>query len=216
MATAAGYAVGSLSSTRLLARFVARGEDLSTTEYTIDANNTLVSHGVSPSSLGARHGGGWGGLAAVMDIAKAAAVTGVVKSLAPESQRRPEAATASAAAVLGHAYPAFHGGLGGCGPSPILGGALVLDWRSVPVTTGVGWVCGVAIGDALIALEAWPALMVPYAVWREDRALLLWSLAVNAVYWVRMAPEVRQRLQYYRTDRPRWRQRVTEVFQGQF
>ena len=213
-AAAAGYLVGSVSSTRALARVVAPGQDLSTTEYVIDENGGLVSRGVSPSSLGSRAGGGWGGLAAVMDIGKALAVTTAARSLAPDEVARQVAATAGAAAVIGHAYPAYYQFEGGFGQSPMIGAALALDWVSMPVTTVTSWVTGVAVGDALVAQESWPALMVPFALWRRDRALLGWAAAVNVVYWIRMAPEARQRLEHYRRYRPSWRRRVAEIFEG--
>jgi hypothetical protein len=56
--------------------------------------------------------------------------------------------------------------------------------------------------------------MFPYALWRRDRALLGWAVVVNGVYWIRMAPEVRQRLQHYRRYHPRWRTRIAEVVQA--
>jgi glycerol-3-phosphate acyltransferase PlsY len=212
-AAVAGYLVGSVSSTRLLARAVAPDQDLTRTEYRIYQDGGLVSHGVSPSALGARAGGRWGGLAAALDIGKAVAITALVQSWAPAAIARPVAATAAAAATVGHVYPAYHRFVGGFGQSPMLGGALVLDWVSVPVTTGTGWVAGVVVGDALVAREAWPALMVPYALWRRDRAMLGWAVVVNGVYWIRMAPEVRQRLEHYRRYRPGWRRRAAEVVQ---
>jgi glycerol-3-phosphate acyltransferase PlsY len=211
---AAGYLVGSVSSTRVLARFVAPGEDLSTTEYRIDENGTIVSHGVSPSALGARAGGAWGGLAAVMDIAKASSVTMLVSRVAQGSTSRRLACVAGSAVVVGHAFPVFYGLSGGFGQSPITGAALALDWVSMPTTTVAGLVLGVGVGDSLVALEGWPALMVPFALWRRDRALLGWALAVNAVYWVRMAPEARQRLAHVRRHHPPWRRRVSEIFEG--
>ena len=213
-AAGAGYLVGSLSATRAIATFVAPGDDLSTTEYDIDETGTLVSRGVSPSALGARAGGRWGGLAALLDIGKAFAVTSFVRGVAPDSHAQAAAAIAGSAAVLGHAYPVYHGFVGGFGQSPIVGSALALDWLSMPVTTTTGWVAGIAVGDALVALEAWPLLMVPYALWRRDGALLGWSVAVNTIYWIRMAPEARQRLEHYRAHRPGWRRRVAEIFDG--
>lgn len=213
-AAGGGYLVGSLSSTRVIARFVAPDEDLTTTEYEIDEHGTLLSRGVSPSALGARAGGGWGGLAAGLDIAKAFALTRVIERAWPDDLARSAAAVGGAAAVLGHAYPALHGFVGGFGQSPIVGSALALDWVAMPAATTTGWLIGVAVGDALVALEAWPALMVPFALWRRDRALLGWSLAINTVYWVRMTPEALQRVAHYRTHRPSWRRRVAEIFQG--
>ncbi len=211
---AAGYLVGSVSSTRVLARVVAPGDDLSTTEYRIDENATIVSRGVSPSALGARAGGGWGGLAAVMDISKAYAVTTLVGRLTQGSASRTMACVAASACVVGHAFPLFYGFAGGFGQSPIVGSALALDWVSMPTTTVAGLAVGVGVGDSLVALEGWPALMVPFALWRRDRALLGWAVAVNAVYWVRMAPEARQRLDHVRRHHPPWRRRVAEIFEG--
>ena len=133
--------------------------------------------------------------------------------LAPTGSAHLVGAVAATAAVVGHVYPVYHGFEGGFGQSPILGSALALDWVSVPVTTTAGLGLGVAVGDQLVALEGWPALMVPFAIWRRDKGLLGWALAVNTVYWVRMAPEAQQRIDHYRTHRPPWQERVAAIFE---
>lgn len=92
----------------------------------------------------------------------------------------PRLACVAGSAVVGHAYPVFHGFSGAFGQSPITGAKLALDWVSMPTTTGRGLVLGVGVGASLVALEGWPALMVPFALWRRDRALLGWAFAVNA------------------------------------
>lgn len=213
-AVVVGYLAGSISSSRLLARWVAPGQDLSTTEWPIDEHGTLVSRGVSPSGLGARAGRRWGCLAALMDIGKAFLVTLVFGWLAPAEGTSPAAAIAGCAVLTGHVFPLHHRFLGGFGQSPIVGAALALDWLALPVATVAGWLSGLLLGDALIAYEGWPLLLVPFALWRGDLVLLAWALFVNIVYWVRMWPEVRQRIAHQRaTGRP-WRSRVKEILAG--
>lgn len=209
-----GYLVGSLSSTRMLARHVLPGQDLSTTEWPIDDDAVVVSHGVSPSALGARAGRRWGCLAALLDIAKAFLVTLAFAIVPPAAVAPTAAAVAGAATVLGHAYPIYYRFQGGWGQSPIVGSALALDWVALPVTTVGGWLTGFLVGDALIAYEGWPLLFIPFAIWRGDAPLIGWAIAVNLVYWPRMLPDVLQRIRYQRASHRPWRARVAEILRG--
>ena len=213
-AAVVGYLVGSISSTRLLARRLIPSQELSRTEWPIDERAVVVSHGVGPSALRARAGRRWGCLAALLDIAKAFLVTYLCASAWPAAVAPTAAAIAGAAAVLGHAYPVYYRFQGGWGQSPIVGSALALDWVALPVTTVGGWLTGFLVGDALIAYESWPLLFIPFAVWRGDAPLIGWAIAVNLVYWPRMLPEIRQRIRYQRTSRRPWRARVAEILRG--
>jgi glycerol-3-phosphate acyltransferase PlsY len=211
-AALAGYLVGSISFARIVGSRVARDQDLTATEYQIDSAGTrIVSHGVSPAAIGSRAGGRWGCLTALLDIAKAFIVTMVFVVVAPGSGAEYAAATG---AVVGHAYPIYYRFVGGFGQSPILGSLLALDWIAVPVVTVGGYGIGILIADALVAYEGWPLLVVPWAIWQGDAGLLVYAVVVNAVYWVRMWPEVRQRIEHQRRDPRSWRDRLAEIRKG--
>ncbi len=203
-----GYFVGSLSGARLVGRFVAPGRDLSRTEIDIDAETSVVVKGVSPSTLTARAGWRAGLTAAAIDIGKAVAVTLLVRMSFPDESF---AAYAAAAAVLGHVFPVYHRFLGGFGISPMVGGLLVLDWVAIPATTIVAYVIGVAVADSLLSYESWPALLVPWFVWRGPPEMVAYAVVVNAVYWPAMRVEVRAHWRSRRSDRRPWRERVRDL-----
>lgn len=211
-AALAGYLVGSVSFARIVGGRVARSQDLTVTEYEIDSAGTrIVSRGVSPAGVGSRAGGRWGCLTALLDIAKAFAVTMAFVVIAPGSGAEYAAASG---AVIGHAYPIYHRFVGGFGQSPILGSLFALDWIAVPVVTAGGYGMGILVADALIAYEGWPLLIVPWAIWRGDAGFIVYAVVVNTVYWFRMRPEVRQRIEHQRRNPRSWRERLAEIRKG--
>jgi glycerol-3-phosphate acyltransferase PlsY len=211
-AALAGYLVGSISFARIVGGRVARLQDLTVTEYEIDkAGTRIVSRGVSPAGIGLRAGGRWGFLAALLEIAKAFIVTMVFVVVAPGSGADYAAATG---AVIGHAYPIYYRFVGGFGQSPILGSLIALEWIAVPVVTGGGYGIGILVADALVAYEGWPLLVVPWAIWRGDLGFMAFAVVVNAVYWFRMWPEVRQRIEHQRRNPRSRRDRLAEIRKG--
>jgi acyl phosphate:glycerol-3-phosphate acyltransferase len=209
LAVGVGYLAGSISFARIVGARVAPGQDLSVTSYPVDRQGgVLVSHGVSPSAVRMRAGKRWGILTALLDIAKAFLPTLAFAVAAPTE---PAAAAAASGAVLGHVWPVYHRFQGGYGQSPIVGGFLALDWIAIPATAVTGMGLGILVGDSLIAYEGWPILLVPWAIWRGDPALLAFAVVANGVYWIRMWPDVRQRLAMYREHPRSWRDRVREV-----
>lgn len=211
-ALACGYLVGSISFARIVGSRVAPGQDLRQTEYQISSDGRqIVSRGVSPAAVGSRAGGRWGCLTALLDIGKAFFVTTLFVIAAPETGA---AYAAAAGAVVGHAYPLYYRLVGGFGQSPLLGTLLALDWIAVPVVTITGYGLGIAAADALVAYEGWPLLMIPWAIWRADPGLIAYTVVVNVVYWVRMWPEVRQRIQHQREHPRSWRERLKEIRKG--
>ncbi len=203
-----GYVAGSLSGARLVGRLVAPGRDLSRTEIDIDAETSVVVRGVSPSTLTARAGWRAGLTAAAIDISKAVAATLLVRIVFPDHSH---AAYAAAGAVLGHVFPIYHRFLGGFGISPMVGGLLVLDWLAIPATTVVAYVIGVIVADSLVSYESWPALLIPWFIWRGPPEMVLYAVVVNAVYWPAMRVEARAHWRSRRADRRPWRERVRDL-----
>ena len=213
-AAIAGYVAGSVSSARLLARWLLPGQELSTTAWDIDGTGVIVTRGVSPSAIGSRAGHRWGCVTALLDIAKAFLVTLVIAVISPASAAPAAAALTSAATVLGHAYPVFHRFEGGWGQSPIMGSVLVLDWVALPLAVMGGSLTGVLIGDALMAFAGWPIFLVPFAIWRGDPVLIGWALFVNLVYWWRVMPVVRQHIRNRQAAPRPWRERVAAILRN--
>jgi len=185
-----GYLFGSLSFTRIVGRKVAPGEDLSlTTLQASPDDEPMVLTGTGATSIAARAGARWGCLTALGDILKAFIPALLAAWIWPDTDAR---FVAAASAVWGHVYPVYHRFKGGTGLSPALGGLLALEWIAVPVTTIAGMVFGVALGDALLAYASGPLFAIGWAAWRGDTAFIAYAVAVNAVYWWAMRPELRE------------------------
>lgn len=190
LAALLGYLIGSLSFARIVGRWVAPGEDLSTTHLQMGPDEEpMVVTGVSGTAIAARAGPRWGCLTSLADIAKAFLATLIATWIWPETDAR---FVAAAAAVWGHVLPIYHGFKGGGGLSTAIGGLLALDWIGVPATTVGAVVLGVALGDGLLAYASGPLLVIGWALWRGDTAFLLYAVAVNAIYWWALRPELQQ------------------------
>lgn len=192
LAGASGYLLGSVSLSRLLGRWRDSGTDMSTTEvYVKEVDATVTFHGTTPTSIKEHLGGGWAGLAVALEASKALIPAVLGRRLAPDTSA---AEVAAVAAVVGHVYPLGRPSReGGYGESPILGGLLVLDPLGFVVTNAVaGSVIGATRDRRFIM--AWPLTLPFWAAVRRDRALLAYTLAVNAVMWSRLVPELRSSL----------------------
>ena len=209
-AAVAGYLIGSLSGTRIVARWTGTS-DLSTTIVVVDGTGTSVeSHGVSPSSMQARRGAGAGFLAAGIDILKALLPTLVAALLFPDSG---EAAVVATFVQVGHAYPIYHHFVGGYGISPLLGSLLVLDWRALIFAIVLFGLIGLIVGNAFIAIESWPLGLIPWFAWQGSEWLVAYAVVANVIYWWRSRHETTAAMRSFRHDRRPWRQRVADFKQ---
>lgn len=206
-AALAGYLLGSLSGTRIVARWTGTS-DLSTTVVVVDGTGTSVeSHGVSPSSMQAREGARAGLLAAGIDILKALLPTLVAALLFPDSG---EAAVVATFVLVGHAYPLYHHFVGGFGISPLLGSLVVLDWRALIFAIVLFGLIGLIVGNAYIGIESWPLGLLPWFAWQGSEWLLAYAVVANVIYWWRSRREALAALRSFRRDRRPWRQRVAD------
>lgn len=186
---AAGYVAGSVSFSTLVGRWRAPGVDFSRSQvYVPQTGRTITMGGTTPTSVGAHLGGRWAGVAVVLEAAKA----GVPTWAARRWVDRPGVAEAVAVgAVVGHAYPLWqHGRRGGYGASPILGGMAVLDPAGL-VATNAALLAVIGLTKENRLVLAWPATLPIWAALRRRPELLAYSLAVNAVLWSRLVPEMR-------------------------
>lgn len=208
-AALAGYLAGSVSFTRLVARRLLPGRDLETTTYPVDESGaTMTLERVSPAAIRERAGPRAGCATAALDIAKALLPTAAFRLADPTGAA---AAVCAAAAVVGHVLPAWHRFRGGYGVSPLIGGLVVLDPLAVVVLPSAGLGLGFLVADAFVAFDLWPLLLVPWAVWRGDPALLAMALAMNVVFWWAELPKLRRHLAHRRATRKDRRGRLAEI-----
>lgn len=205
---AAAYLLGSLSGARIIARLSGANFDVEDMTVVVDGTGaTAVATGVSPSTLYARAGAKGGLSAAVIDIAKAFVPTLAAAMLAEEPFVPVLVASAS---LIGHVFPIYHRFNGGFGISPLIGGLLVLDPWSVPVTISVFALFGLILGSAYVGIETWSVgLLGWFAVFGDEWELGYAALA-NVIYWSRSWREAQAAFRSWRKDPRPWRERVAD------
>lgn len=186
-----GYLLGSVSFARLVGRRVAPGEDITVTEIEIgQSERSFTYRGVSATSLSMRSGPKAGCLTSLLDIAKAALPTLLIRWWFPE---QPYFLLTAAAAVLGHNYPLYHRFIGGRGASPMIGGLLVIDWVSLPVTLlGSNLIGLFGLRDIMAAYMGFPVLLFPWFWYRGyDWPYFAYAAAITLLYFVAAWPEIK-------------------------
>lgn len=210
VAAACGYLSGSVSWTRVLARWATPGADLSSTRYAVSADEAIAFDRVSSTSLTVRGRGRWGFAAMLGDLLKAA----IPVLLARRWSGDAAALAAGVAAVVGHVWPVFHRFRGGFGVTTTLGALLVLDPLALVGAIAASLVLGVVVADRVVAYDGWlPLLLLWYVVGGEvaDAVAIAVLFAVSA--WV--SREEWRRHVRDRRDHPRpWRERLRDVTMG--
>lgn len=197
LAAAAGYALGSISFARLIARRVAPQEDISRLTIAVPGSEARIeSDAISATTVRLHLGAKWGGLTSLLDMLKAALPALAFRLWQPEAGYF---LIAAGMATVGHIWPVQHRFKGGRGMSPILGGMLVLDPLGVVVTNVAGMVIGLPLKDMVLITGAGIVLMIPWIWFRtHDGARLAYVLAMNGLYWSAMVPEWRELLRLHR------------------
>ena len=209
VAALAGYLAGSVSFSRLVARRFLPGRDVETTTYPVDETGaTMTLERVSPAAIRERAGPRAGCATAALDIAKALLPTLAFRLADPTGIA---AAACATGAVVGHVLPLWHRFRGGYGISPLLGGLVVLDPLAVIALPSAGLGLGLLVADAFVAFDLWPLLLLPWALWRGDPALIAMALVVNVAFWWAELPKLRRHLAHRRATRKDRRGRIAEI-----
>lgn len=204
-AALAGYLIGSISGTRLVARRFGVNE-LERTIVVLDGTGSEAAmRGVSPSALQARKGGKAGIPAALIDIAKALVPTLIARLIWPDT---PEHVAVAAGAAIGHVYPVYYRFVGGFGISPLLGALFVIDWRAPLVAIALFALLGLIAGSAYLGIESWPIGLIPWFAWQGDAWTLGFAVLANVLYWWRSGKEAAAAFASFRRDRRPWRERI--------
>ena len=212
LAAIAGYLVGSISFARVIGTRVVPGDDLESAKLQFHEGSDVEVSGVSATSVSIRAGRRWGLLVSLLDIGKAALVTGVFRLIAPDE---PAYLVAAFFAVVGHVWPVYYRFRGGFGVSPMLGGLLVIDPVALVVTIPVSIAIGVLLADRLIVYDGWTLLLAPWFLFvRDDPAAALYGLLVAVLYWWAMRVEVIDHFQRLRAGPRDWRSRFRDVQKG--
>jgi glycerol-3-phosphate acyltransferase PlsY len=204
-----GYLAGSVSFARLVARRFLPGRDVETTTYLVDdAGATMTLERVGPSAIRERAGPRAGCATAALEIAKALVPTLAFRLADPTGIA---AAACATGAVVGHVLPIWHRFRGGYGVSPLLGGLVVLDPLATVALPSAGLGLGLVVADAFVAFDVWPLLLIPWALWRGEPALLAMAVVANVVFWWAELPKLRRHLAHRRATRKDRRGRIAEI-----
>lgn len=191
LALLVGYLSGSVSYAVLVTRLVAPETTLSKLRVAVpDSDLEIESDTISATTVRLQVGPRYGGLVALLDMAKAAVPALIFIFLYPDT---PYYLMAAGMATVGHNWPVFHRFHGGRGISPILGGMLVVDWLGLIVTNVVAAVFGIWAKNMVLMTGGFMILMIPWAAYFiREPAVLIYIVAMNVVFWLAMIPEIKE------------------------
>lgn len=212
-AAIAGYVLGSVSFARVAVRLSGKPVDIGHWEVRLPSGETFTSDIVSATSVRLALGPRYGCLVSMLDMAKVAIPTLILRLWAPDE---PYYLIVAAAGVIGHNYPLFYGFRGGHGESAILGGMLVIDPVALVVTSALGFGVGFLAGSILVVRWAGLILLIPW-LWIStgDPWALGYIVFVLAAYFWASARDLRQyRGMIGRGNIPTNEQIATEIGMG--
>jgi glycerol-3-phosphate acyltransferase PlsY len=185
-----GYLAGSVSFARIVLRAVRPEGRIERIEVELPGGETFVSDSVSATAVRMQAGSRFGCLTAILDVAKVAIPTLVVRLLAPDE---PYYLLVAAAGIVGHDWPFFGRFKGGRGESALYGGVLAIDPIAIVGTTVLGALLGFVLGNVLVLRWAGMVLLIPWmALSSGDVWTLGYIVFAVGTYFVAMIPELRQ------------------------
>lgn len=189
-----GYLSGSISFARLIFNWKRPGEQFPVLKFQIpDSDVEFVSTSSGATTIFDALGGKWGGITGLLDVLKALLPTLAARLLFPDSLLY---LVVGFFAVLGHNYPVFHQFKGGRGSSTISGVLLVLDWLGTLMTSLLGLVIGILIGQVNTARWYGRILMIPYTWFVYQNVwMVLFVLGMNVLFFLAMRQEISQLIQ---------------------
>jgi glycerol-3-phosphate acyltransferase PlsY len=213
----AGYLIGSVSFSRLVARWKGEGERIQDVRIQLpenlgEAEVEVFGANRASMALGAR----FGLTVAVLDILKAAIPALLMRIFFPGE---PYDLVIAFFCLVGHNWPIYHRFRGGRGFSTIFGGFLIFEPLGLLIAILLGNLLGMVVfGNPAMAYVLWLPLMIPIAWLRtRDVLLLLYAVVVCAVFFASTIPEMRTLRRFRREGKyeaymqalyqssPRWR-----------
>jgi acyl phosphate:glycerol-3-phosphate acyltransferase len=187
-----GYAIGALSSTRLIVRIVAPKTDLSNVSVPVaGVAEPMHMSSVSANTAGLVLGPKVGGLIGILDILKVFFPTLAFRLLFPS---QPYYLITALFAVAGHNWPIYYRFKGGRGISAIYGGLLAINWLGAILTSLGG------IGISLFLLHDFAyifpislLLIIPWMWFTTYNPWFLgYGVAVNLLFILAIIPELKE------------------------
>jgi len=192
------YLIGSISFARIVSKLVAPDTDITDVEMDVPGTDEKMKmRAIGGNTVSMKLGPRVGCTIGILDIIKGFAPALAVRLLFPD---QPYFLVAAVSAMVGHNWPIFHRFQGGRGISTYYGGLFSFDWIGALVTSTVGMIFGMAVlKDMLIAYLAGLWLVIPWMWWtKSDPAYIYYAIAVNIVFLLGMAPEIRDVIYFRR------------------
>jgi len=193
-----GYLLGSISFTRVVARFVAPDIDLTddTLIPSTDEDRPLRLDFVSATTLGNRAGPWAGASAGMLDVLKVLLPTLAFRFF--QGPEPPYYLLTAIGGMVGHIWPIYHRFHGGRGMSAAFAAFLAV----APVGAFVTWLVGTLLGmlvlrDGMVTFLGWMWLMIPW-LWftTRDWRFVLFAVVINVLFFVAMIPVIKVYVQY--------------------
>lgn len=193
-----GYLLGSISFARIIFRRIAPTREITGLDVAVPGTDeTMHVQAISGTAVSMQLGSRWGGITALLDMAKVFVPTLLLRLLYPGM---PYALIAAGTGLIGHNWPVYHRFRGGYGLSAIYGGFLAIDPLGALVTAVIGMFGSLLIlRNVVVSYLAGLWLMIPWIWFRtRDLAHLLYVVAVNVIFVLAMVPEIRRVIEYRR------------------
>lgn len=194
LATAlAAYLIGSISFSRIIARFAAPGVDLEQVDVPTQSGDVKRMKMVGATTASMKLGPKVGCAIGLLDILKGFLAVLAARLLLPGA---PYYLVAAVFVVVGHNWSVFHRFTGGAGISPMYGGFFVVDWLGTFVSAVSGMIFGfVVVRDILVAYVSGPWLMMVWIlIFHRDLPHILYIVAVNLVFLLAFIPDIKDYL----------------------
>jgi glycerol-3-phosphate acyltransferase PlsY len=187
------YLIGSISFSRIVAKFVDPDVDLESVELPAAGGGTHRLKMVGATTASVKLGPKVGCTIGILDILKAFLPVLALKLMYPDQYYH---LISAVFVVLGHNYPIFFNFKGGAGVSPIYGGFIVVDFIGIVVSTIASLIFGFFIvRDMVVAYvsEVW-FMLIWLIIFKGDWPHIIYGIAINIIFLLGFVPEIKDYL----------------------
>jgi len=178
-----GYLAGSVSFARVIYFRVKKTNELEPWAEPIpNSDEVFESELVSASLVTKKVGMKYGCLTSLLDMAKVALPTLVIKLL---WTLHPFFLLTALFGIAGHNWPVWYGWKGGRGESSILGVILVINWFGLLIANATAIVLGWITGSVLVVRWGGYVLLIFwFYFWFESKWFSLFMVLANILFWL--------------------------------
>ncbi len=187
------YLIGSISFSRIIAKFVDPDVDLESVDLPAAGGGTHRLKMVGATTASVKLGPKVGCTIGILDILKAFLPVLALKLMYPDQYYH---LISAVFVVLGHNYPIFFKFKGGAGVSPIYGGFIVVDFVGIVASTIASLIFGFFIvRDMVVAYvsEVW-FMLIWLIIFKGDWPHIIYGVVINIIFILGFVPEIKDYL----------------------